>query len=54
MPTAIIQLLLEIVKIAMEGQPPEVKAELWRLYLEDLKEWRAFWKQFKPEDADRK
>lgn len=40
----IVKLVLEIVKLAMEGQPPDVRAELWRLYLEDVKAWRAFWK----------
>lgn len=34
--------IAEIVKLAIEGQPVEVRAELWRLYLEDLKAWRAF------------
>lgn len=27
----------------IESQPPEVRAELWKMYVEDLKAWRAFW-----------
>jgi hypothetical protein len=49
--TAVLQLatvIAEIVKIAMEGQPPDVRAELWRQHLEDIKAWRAFWQGFHP------
>lgn len=27
----------------VEKQPPEVAAELWKMYLEDVKQWRQFW-----------
>ena len=49
--TAALQLatvIADIIKTAMEGQPPEVRAELWRQHLEDVKAWRAFWQQFMP------
>lgn len=42
MPLTIIELVLKIVLAAIEGQPPEVRAEFWRMYLEDVKRWRAF------------
>jgi hypothetical protein len=29
----------------VEGQPKEVSAELWKMYLEDVKQWRAFWEK---------
>ena len=47
MPVTIIELILRIILTAIEGQPPEVKAELWRLYLEDVKQWRAFFEKLK-------
>ena len=40
--------IAEIVKLAMESQPPEVRAELWRQHLEDVKAWRAFWQGLIP------
>ena len=33
--------IAETVKLAIEGQEPAVRAELWRMYLEDVKELRA-------------
>lgn len=27
----------------VEGQPPEVRRQLWEMYLEDVKAWRQFW-----------
>lgn len=27
----------------IDGQPPEVRKQLWEMYLEDVKAWRAFW-----------
>jgi hypothetical protein len=39
------------VKLAIEGQPPDVKAELWRSYLADLQAWRAFFEKFKPKES---
>lgn len=41
---------LDLVKTIIEGQPPEVKAELWKIYLEDVKAWRAFFEKFKPKE----
>lgn len=37
---------VEICKLAetvINSQPKEVQAELWKMHLEDLKAWRAFW-----------
>ena len=49
MPTEIIILVLQIILEAIKGQAPEVKAELSKMFLEDLKAWRSFWeKMFKP------
>lgn len=47
MPLTIIELILRIILVAIEGQPPDVKAELWKLYLQDVKEWRAFFEKVK-------
>lgn len=41
--TAAIALVTELTKLAtvvIESQPPEVRAELWKMYLDDLKWWR--------------
>jgi hypothetical protein len=49
--TAFIELvkaLTEFAKTVIASQPPDVQAELWRLYLADLKELRAFFEQFHP------
>ena len=35
----LLDFILEIVK----GQPAEVKAEYWKMALEDYRQWRAFW-----------
>jgi hypothetical protein len=40
--------IAEIVKSAIESQPPEVRAELARMQLEDVKAWRAFFEKLKP------
>jgi hypothetical protein len=53
-PLAIIEKILDIVKIALEGQPPDVRAELWRMYLEDVKAWRAFWANLTPDGKKEK
>jgi hypothetical protein len=39
---ALINLITEVVK----GQPPEVKAKLWTMYVEDLQKWRDWWGKF--------
>jgi hypothetical protein len=33
---------LNLVGKIIEGQPPEVKAQLWQCYIEDMKNWREF------------
>lgn len=37
--------VIELIKVVVEGQPAEVRLELWRMYLEDLRAWREFWSQ---------
>ena len=39
---------LEIWKLNIEGQPPDVRAEMARMQFEDFKAWRDFWRQFIP------
>ena len=49
--TALLAFATELVKLiekAIDGQPPEVKAELWRLHIDDIKAWRAFWQGLIP------
>lgn len=49
--TAALQLantIAEIVKLAIESQPPEVRAELARMQLDDLKAWRDFIQRLQP------
>lgn len=44
--TAIALAVIAISRLAekvIETQPKEVAGELWKLHLEDLKAWRAFW-----------
>jgi len=48
MPLTIIELALQIVLETIKGQPPDVKAELWRMYIQDIKEWREFWNRVFP------
>ena len=45
MPLSIIDTLLKIVLLAMEGQPPEVRADLWRRHMKFLEESDAFWER---------
>ena len=40
--------VVKLIETAIEGQPPEVRAELWKLYLEDVKAWRSFWQGLIP------
>lgn len=40
---ALAEMTTEIVK----GQPPEVKAQMWAWFVEDVKAWRAFFKPLK-------
>lgn len=49
--TAAIKLIEAITKLAtviIESQPPEVRAELWKMHLEDMKAWREFWGKLIP------
>lgn len=46
-PLRIIELALEIVKLAMEGQTPEQRAKLWAWYIEDAEKFREFFKTLK-------
>ena len=39
--------IAQIVLSAMESQPPEVRAELAKMQLEDVKAWRAFFGKLK-------
>jgi hypothetical protein len=48
--TAALQLvnsILNLIAVVVESQPPDVRATLWRMHVEDLKEWRAFLKSLK-------
>lgn len=38
--------LIDLIKTVIEGQPSEVRAELWKMYLEDMHNWREFGKGF--------
>lgn len=43
-------LAIELIKFAtsiVESQSPAVKAELWKMHLDDLRQWRAFWAAFR-------
>ena len=45
--TAILNCVAKMLDLAIkivEGQPKEVSAELWKMYLEDARQWREFWK----------
>ncbi len=35
--------ILRLIEKVIDGQPPDVKAELWRQYVEDVRAWRQFW-----------
>lgn len=40
--------IIELVEKIIDGQPPEVKKQIWEWYIEDTKAWRDFWKSLKP------
>jgi hypothetical protein len=40
--------LINLISKIVDGQPPDVRAELWRMYVEDVKAWREFWNGAKP------
>lgn len=51
--TAALQLantIADIVKLSIESQPPEVRAEFAKMQLEDLKAWRQLLARFLPKD----
>ena len=37
---AVLLALLEIVRLAMEGQTPEQRAKMWDWYIQDITWWR--------------
>lgn len=43
-PLAVIELALRIVILAMEGQTPAQREQMWNWYIEDVKFWRALLK----------
>ena len=45
---AIIQTIAETYKIWLEALPPEKRAEVAAAQADDLKQWREFFKVFKP------
>lgn len=45
MPLTIIETILQIVLVAMEGQPPEIRAKLWERHMEFLEKSDAFWER---------
>ena len=38
---------LRVIEKIIDGQPAEVKKQLWEWYVEDMKSWREFWKAVK-------
>lgn len=44
MPLTIIELLLKIILLAMEGQTPEQRAKMWDWYIKDIEWWRKILK----------
>jgi len=48
-PLRIIELLLEIVKLAMEGQSPAQREKMWDWYIQDVTWWRTKLKIDAPE-----
>lgn len=39
-PLNVVELALKLALVIVEGQPPEVRAELARMWLKDVKFWR--------------
>jgi hypothetical protein len=37
--------LIELIREVIKSQPPDVAAALWRMHVEDVREWRAFLKK---------
>jgi hypothetical protein len=38
--------ICDLIEKAMDGQPPDVREKLWRMHVEDLSNWRAWWDKF--------
>lgn len=36
----------KLAQVVIEGQPPTVKAEIWKMYIEDVKATRAIFEKF--------
>lgn len=47
----IIVLILQIVKLAMEGQSPEQRQKMWDWYVRDVERWRK-WLKLDPAPAE--
>ena len=43
---AIVVEILKTIQVLAAGQTPEQRKALWDMYIEDVKNWRAFWKPF--------
>ncbi len=43
---------LDLIGKIVDGQPPEVKKQLWEWYIEDMKAWRAFWQNSMPKKPE--
>lgn len=41
-PLTIVELVLRIILLAMEGQTPEQRAKMWDMYIRDVEAWRKF------------
>jgi len=35
--------IADLIRVAMEGQTPEQKAQMWQWYVNDMTAWRKFW-----------
>lgn len=41
---------LKLTQTVIEGQPPAVKAEIWKMWIEDVKAFRGFFEKFGPKE----
>lgn len=39
--------VVQLIQMVIEGQPPEVREQLWRMHFEDVKAWRQWCSEFK-------
>jgi hypothetical protein len=42
-PLVIVELVLKIVLVAMEGQPADVREAIWRRHIDNLEKMDKFW-----------